>query len=794
MKRYLIVPLLLFLTTGTLLYAQTPTSISHILANKIQDRVLKPSNNIYLQTSKSIYEYDEDFWFKAWVLDSQQHLFSVLDRTLYVTLTKKSNDSIVFEEKYQIINGSVNGYLHVANSWPEGAYRLSAYTAHSLYKNQIPFYNSRDIEIVSDLRKIIHNQTPPPVTDNSKIQFGLFPEGGELVSGLANVLAFKAVNTKGRPVAVSGVLYENNKAITTFKTEHSGMGKLDFVPKANNQYHVVLDQQKDTVYQLPSIKKEGVQLHLVYQTKNKMRFKISQTSNLPNQVVYLRSQTRGMVQFIASGNLKDSLYVDFPLNNFPQGITEVTLFNDQAKPLAERLAYVNLDRGLQIKVTGLDDSYPIRGKVKLNIQTSDKEGNPVPAELAISVFDEVYNRKGEKNILTHYYLSSEIRGSIYNPDYYFNPKNKNRLEALDLLLLTQGWRKYTWDEASLKQRERLPLVVPTKIRGYLQVENKSRNSSTQKMLMLFNSTNNKKQMIKLDDQRKFELDEPYFTLGRRLYLKSFPTKKDRYIVRLNDPFKQINEIMKAKQRIYPLIETAADTTIKIDTIQRWQAAGSITLNEVQINAKKDDGFKDKYMKRLDSIAEAQKINQDYVGVCGVLDCVICGTGEKPVEGQQYPIWVGESPPETHPIIDSFDIDSLPDVDSLFKIDSYFDINQSVNEVAIDTGRMMRVTYHHKKLSKAFLLEKFHLEQLKGYYGKKEFYQPNYDKKEDEFPDYRTTLLWKPSVITDMKGKATVTFYCSDISTHFLGVIEGLGQDGILGRKEFDYRVKNRVVP
>ncbi|ETN96825.1 hypothetical protein P278_02510 [Zhouia amylolytica AD3] len=468
-----------------------------------------------------------------------------------------------------------------------------------------------------------------------------------------------------------------------------------------------------------------------------------------------------MVQFIASGTLKDSLFISFPTTNFPQGITEVTLFNKDAKPLAERLVYVNIGDGLQIKVTGLESSYPVRGKVNLKIKTSDKAGNPIPAQIAISVFDKMYKHKDGKNILTHYFLSSQLRGRIYNPDFYFNPSNKNRLRALDLLLLTQGWRRYIWDEVSLSEKQQSTAAISPQIKGRLRPIRKSKNSRHQKMLMLFNSNNSNKQMVLLDESGNFQLHEPYFTLGRRLYLKHFPSEKDEYEIAISDPFKEIKITINNKESIYPLIEELTDN-ITTEVIEPWETGKTIALDEVQIQTKKVRVFRDKYLGQLDSIAKIGFLNTDYIGACGYLNCTACGGGTKPIEGKDYPMLVGDDIPKKHPRI-----------------------------VGIPGREIVHVTYRNKRFTEEELLKKFNLTKIKGYYGKREFYQPNYEIESDPFPDIRNTLFWSPSIITNMDGEAEVSFYCSDINTAFIGIIEGLGEDGILGRTELDFLVNSK---
>ena len=129
-----------------------------------------------------------------------------------------------------------------------------------------------------------------------------------------------------------------------------------------------------------------------------------------------------------------------------QGIVELTLADGEGRPVAERLVYVNPEQKLNVTATTDKERYKLRDTGKVRVQVTDTEGNPVRAELAVSIFDKAYlYLPGHENILSHAYLSEQIRGDIFNPTYYFDEKNADRLQALDLLLMTQGWRRYVWE-------------------------------------------------------------------------------------------------------------------------------------------------------------------------------------------------------------------------------------------------------------------------------------------------------------------------------------------------------------
>jgi hypothetical protein len=110
------------------------------------------------------------------------------------------------------------------------------------------------------------------------------------------------------------------------------------------------------------------------------------------------------------------------------------------------------------------------------------------------------------------------------------------------------------------------------------------------------------------------------------------------------------------------------------------------------------------------------------------------------------------------------------------------------------GEFYDVIFHYPVYTEEELFKKYNLTRVKGYYSRREFYQPNYDKLPDKslLADYRNTLLWAPSVITDNKGEVNLEFFCSDINYNFVGRVEGVTGTGLLGTKEFDFTVKRSI--
>lgn len=808
---------------------------------------------IYLQTSKDVYEAGEDLWFKAYILNSQFFIPSPLSQTLYLQVVNKETGTAVWQEKYEVITGFADGHVFLQDTLSEGDYFLETFTgrsfindlaefksvrkitvkkdmnprpsfkatfnkfffnpgdtikmtATSLSENNEPLYavfnatlysndkeltqkhavtnaegranlefiaegSSNKLRIVTRIKYADKEETKTfavPCKKGSPVQFNTFPEGGNLVAGLPCKMAFKAVNIDGEPLNVTGTLFEDDTSLLDFKSVHAGMGSFDFTPEAGKKYHIHLSEPiTDSTFFLPEIYKEGLTLQLAGKDKEYLSFLVLQNDGMAERTVFLRGQMRGTVFYMASGKLNGELEVNVPLTDFPQqGIAEFTLFDSSLSPLAERLVCIQSDKKLYIETTLDKEKYETRGKATLKIKTTDETGNPVVANLGVSVFDKLYlNTENPGNILSHYYLSEQILGRIYDPVYYFNKKNDDREEALDLLLLTQGWRRYVWNEENLKENTHnvLPVVADGTLGEVHYTKKLKQAPKGQQLVMAFNPLeNNQKKIVAPDVDGRFVLTPEYLKIvqGAYIYLKPMGQEDFEPRITLDNPFRNIEDAMKHKTISYPLLNIG--DTANINKYRPFIIGPNvIELGEVTVKGRGIKPFRDKYMGNLDSLANAEFCT-DYVGVCGILNCPIHKgntNNTKPVEGKTYHQYIGF---------------------------------QWVNDVggAYRTDGEINVEYHYPRWSEEGLMKKFNLYRVKAYYRKQEFYQPNYDKEEENgfLPDTRNTLLWVPTVITDKNGEANLEFFCSDLNTEFIGKIEGLGNGGLLGADTFEFKV------
>lgn len=699
-----------------------------------------PDGNIYLQTDRGVYEPGEDLWFNALLLNAQHFIWYTPDQTLYVKLAKASNDSAVWQQLYPISNGASSGHIYLDGSITEGDYWLKAYSAHTFTAGPAPFYALRKVRIIKDsysLPRSTGTISLLPETNNP-IQLQTFPEGGTFIAGLKNRIAFKATGSNGAPVHITGTLLKDGKPLQRIETTHLGMGSFDLIPRQGAVYSI---QLADKSIPLPKPADTGIVMQVQTAGADSLALKITASQGMAAQRIYISSQVRGLMQAAATAWLKDSLLVKLPVTQGLSGITAITLFDQQLQPLAKRLVFVLPDKKLNIHLRLNEQHYFTRKKVSLTINTKNEQGNPVPARLSLSVFYNAYGNNDGKDIENHYLLTSQLKSRIDDPGYYFDEKNKDRLAALDLLLLTQEHDSYLWSNQPQPDVDTSPVITDS-VAGNLSFQGRRNNSHpSPNLLFVFNAEEKNNSLISTDSAGRFFLDPAILASGNRLYIKYPGQGRQPFTMTIADPFTAIAAAEKNKTVYYPpslkRIQ-APDTAVIFNRFSK-------TLAGVEISARGAKTTWPKYLGKLDSLAKLEG-PADYVGACGLLNCPACGGGTKPVEGKEYSEYIGNRRQEivSHPF-------------------------------AFSAEEMKKVKYHYPAFTEEQLLKKFNLAVANGYYISPEFNQPN------GVPDFRKTLAWMPDIITNEQGEATVSFYCSDVYGRFQVSVEGLSEEGLMGK-------------
>ena len=305
---------------------------------------------------------------------------------------------------------------------------------------------ARRIEVEFDDPQYIYKRTfhLPVFTNDFDVKF--FPEGGALINIPHQNVAFKAQGADGFSKEVEGFLFNSKgDTLTNFRSEHNGMGIFTMNPVDNETYYVTV-RTNDSItkrFDLPAIEPKGISIAMSHY-KQEIRYEIQKTevTEWP-QKLFLLAHTRGKLAILQPinpkrtfGKMNDSL--------FTEGITHFMLIDEQGNALSERLIFVPDHKPNQWQITTDQPTYGKREKVSLQIAAKDNEGNPVEGTFSVSITDRksIQPDSLADNILSNLLLTSDLKGYVEDPAYYFLNQDARTLRSIDYLMMTHGWRRH----------------------------------------------------------------------------------------------------------------------------------------------------------------------------------------------------------------------------------------------------------------------------------------------------------------------------------------------------------------
>jgi TonB-dependent SusC/RagA subfamily outer membrane receptor len=414
---------------------------------------------VYIHTDKDTYLAGENIWIKSYLLEASSLLPDSLSKEIYVDFIDFNNKhvlSIIVRNN----KGFGQGNILLRDTLAEGNYQIRAYTNWMRNFDEDFFYN-KTVKISNpNYENIVTNKRLSEIKRFNKgirklknqYSIHFFPEGGDLVNGFKSKVAFKAENKLGEGVKVSGTIYsDKNEKITEFSSVHQGMGFFSISPVKGRKYYAKLKFGSDETSKiaLPEILERGVVISADPFQKDYIQVTLhsnrSISENIASNEVILVGQARGEIMYISKGEIRDKpLEVSIPKRLFPAGIVQLTIFDARGEPLCERLVFMDVAKELEQNNIKLIDR-STGDSLFYILQISDPEGVPVQGNLSLSFREKLINGSdsSQTNILTHLLLTSDLKGRIENPGFYFsgNPKSD---EYLDLVMLTHGWRRFDW--------------------------------------------------------------------------------------------------------------------------------------------------------------------------------------------------------------------------------------------------------------------------------------------------------------------------------------------------------------
>ncbi|MDR0989548.1 MAG: TonB-dependent receptor, partial [Prevotellaceae bacterium] len=322
----------------------------------------------------------------------------------------------------------------------------------------------RRLDVEFDDLVYMFKQTFYPPTVSKQFDVTFFPEGGALLAVKGQRIAFKAQGSDGYSRAVSGtVLNAAGDTILNFQSEHDGMGMFTLpLPKAGETYYVDATSNEGTTkrFHLPKVEASGVVLSLAY-SKKAIYYEVQQTENTPWQPLLLVGHTRGKLSVLHPIE-KENVSGIVLTEQLQSGIAHFMLVDQQGNVISERLLFVPDQAPHQLKIATDKPSYGAREKVTLQLSAKDIHNLPVEGNFSISITNRATVQPDSlaDNILSNLLVTSDLKGYIENPGYYFLNQNSKTLRHLDLVMMTHGWRRHHITNVAK--------IVPPAIKYYME--------------------------------------------------------------------------------------------------------------------------------------------------------------------------------------------------------------------------------------------------------------------------------------------------------------------------------------
>ncbi len=680
------------------------------------------------------------------------------------------------------------------------------------------------IDVDPGNKKPITNAFTVQAVKRSTDDIQFFPEGGKLIADNDVRIAFKALKPDGLGAEAKGTITDNEgKTVTTFTAQHLGMGEFMLSPENGKTYKaaVTFGDGTQQTFTLPAVEASGISLAVNASPPAAVNVRVvtnqaylDQNKGKPYYIIGKIGET---VCYAAQTVLQGRTYdIAIPKTKLVSGILQLTLFNDHGQPLSERLCFVRNDDLMNLTVRADRSSYAKRQKVQLTLSAKNQQ-QPAEANFSVAVVDDNIapsDDDGEASILSYLLLTGDLRGFIEKPGYYFNHAGDKTRADLDVLMLTQGYRRFSYTDLLAGRFTQLHFMPEQGI----EVTGTLRTSTG----MPVNKGN-----VQL-------------TIADRHYTKSTITDGNGTFKFSNVPLLDSSKVVISARGNYHsndmmlLIDnmtmpgmaadmTSPDAVNNIDSTYRnyivnskQQYNNSHMLKEVVIKgqapAKLPSHADYPALSGLSMIADHVINAQAFEGCNNLLSCLQASAMGLTFYDNNFYITRSYNAGDRTPVqifvngtpIDINSLGGLNPTDVLSVEIFLKDELGLVNRVYNSNG-VLAINTKSAAL-KAAPKTKMSIEDIKnmlprndevtitpqGYSIARQFYLPKYDpaKQSTIGVDLRSTIYWNPQVKTDKTtGTAAIEFYNADGRGSYRAVIEGIDATGHLGRTVFKYKVE-----
>jgi hypothetical protein len=740
---------------------------------------------VFVHTDKSFYLAGELMWFKVYDVDGVFQKPLDLSKIAYLELLG-TDQKPVMQAKVALEKGSGQGSFVLPLSLATGIYTLRAYT--SWMKNfGTDYFFQKNISIVNSLKK------PSYKVDGAGVSYDIhfFPEGGNLVNSVESKVGFRVVDRYGKGVEFTGeIIDQNNQSVAHFSPLVFGMGHFMFTPESGHSYKalVKIGNNNVIVSDFPKAFDTGYVVKADEDGKGHLQVSVSSNKDHPVQPVYLLVHSRQIISFAAVGIPSAGRKVfSVDKNELGEGISQITLFNAARQPVCERL-YFKRPQTLTIEASLAQERLNPRKKVDIDLQVS-QDGQPSGADLSVSVFRLDSLETGMQNSLLNYlWLSSDLTGEVESPEFYFQPGDKRADEAADNLMLTQGWRRFRWEEVlqnKMASFEFVPEYEGHVINGRI-TDRKSGQPAENVMTFLSapgysfelgTSVSGKAGQVSFDINN---------LLGKNEIVVQTETHGDSsYRVDILSPFSE--KYSPSRSTAFNLSESMRpDLQLRSVSMQVQNAYLADSLQNFVLPAVRDStsfyGVPDKkyFLDEYTRFTTMEEVMREFVS--GVL---VHKRQQKfffRMLNDPYRQFFEDDPLILIDGVPVFDASKIIGMDPL-KVKKIEVVNRKYFLGGLTASGILSYSTYNGDLEGYQLDPGALVLEYEGLQLQREFYSPVYEttaQQNSRVPDFRDLLYWSPQIRPDDFGKSHIRFYTSDRLGKYLVFIQGINANGRSG--------------
>ena len=778
-----------------------------------------PSEKIYLQTDGSFYTTGETIWYKVFCI--AYDMPSGISKIAYVQLVNNKGHVVLLNKlPLQFSNG--NGDIQLPDSLETGNYVLRAFTAWMLNFEEPVFEKTIFIKNIND-----PDEEAKCMKQSPEYNIHFFPEGGDMVDSNLCHIAFKTTDQFGMPAAIYGEIKDNNqKVVALLKTFHDGMGEFDIRPFPNLHYSAYIHFPDSSMkrFELPGCTKDGISIHVSNQATSfdlVINYKGNEFVNYKNLILAAYQNNGKVATFPLELHPGKNIFT-IPKTGFGTGILRLTLFDSSGKkPLAERLIFNSNKDGLRGMLQKDSVSAKKKSFYTLKLLTADgvqvKKGSYA---VAVTDADKDAQDDLQGNIYSNFFLNSELKGYIHNPAYYFNNTNDSTLKALDLIMQTNGWRRFKWhqvmnnEDVALHYKAEQDLYAAGEITNYSKIKDK--DLFVLNIIVETPDSSRYAGYVRPDSSGKFVLENYNFSgkssvyfnwvsadknldttgIGVKFYSSSIDSiiniaaldlqlhnkeflasdewknwiKKEK-----NDRLRIIEQVQHVKQTVLnnkPVDTIPTSDLIKKYTSTYFKTKDTYTLDMINDSFPAIPGFYDLLKKHLPplTVGGNEKKPRFFLRAANA-ETSLSGTQD---ETQAEPNFYINEVLVSYEALRKIPLESIALVRYIPSPFAMAPNNGgSLGTIAVYLKKGKDIRY------KSFSIKGKTAYTYNGYSVTREFYEPGYDSTSNNIKNTARTLYWNPDIITDTNGNLHFSFSNFTKAKNLRITIEGIDENGKL---------------